>query len=84
MASFVGHGGYADPKSRIYEGRIEGMLNESDTMYVINENEEGYIVLLTNFYADYLMGDPQYDYFSEEEFEPKLFSLQDLCFLRES
>ena len=24
-ASFVGHGGYADPKSRIYEGKIEGM-----------------------------------------------------------
>ena len=41
-------------------------------MYVLKENQDGYVDLLTNFYADYLMGDPQYDYFSLEEFETKL------------
>ena len=71
-ASFVGHIGYADPKSRIYEGKIEGRQNENDTVYILSENEDGYIALFTNLYADYLMGDPQYDYFSGGEFEPKL------------
>ena len=70
--SFVGHGGYADTKGRIYEGKIVGMQNESDNFYVLKESKEGYLVLLTNFYADYLMGDPQYDYLMGEEFEPKL------------
>lgn len=71
-ASFVGHVGFADPKSRIYEGKIEGRQDENDTVYILSENEDGYIALFTNLYADYLMGDPQYDYFSGGEFEPKL------------
>lgn len=71
-ASFVGHGGYADPSFRIYEGKIAGMQNEGDTVYVLSENSEGSIILVTNFYADYMMGDARYDYFAEEEWEPKL------------
>ena len=72
-ASYVGHGGYADTKGRIYEGKIVGMQNEEDNFYVLSENEEGYLVLHTNFYADYLMGDTEYDYFMGEEFAPKMY-----------
>ena len=72
-ASFVGRGGYADTKGRIYEGKIVGMENEEDNFYVLSENEEGYLVLHTNFYADYLMGDTEYDYFMGEEFMPKMY-----------
>ena len=71
-ASFVGHGGYADPKFRIYEGKIAGMQYEGDTAYVLSESSEGRIVLVTNFYADYMMGDPQYDYFVWETFAPMM------------
>jgi hypothetical protein len=30
-------------------------------------------VIGTQLYADYLMGDPEYDYFDNETFEPKIY-----------
>lgn len=64
--------GYADSKSRIYLGEI-GTMGEGNTHYTIKENSDGKIILHTNFYPDYMMGDPMYDYFDDEMFVPKIY-----------
>ena len=48
--------GYADTKTRVYVGGIES-LGEEETAYCIQDNDEGKIVLYTNLYSDYMMGD---------------------------
>ena len=64
--------GYADTKSRIYLGEI-GDMGEGNTVYTLKENENGRIELWTKLYADYLMGDTEYDYFDDEAFEPSIY-----------
>lgn len=64
--------GYADTKSRIYLGEI-GDTGEDNTIYTIKKDETGRIELWTHFYPDYLMGDPEYDYFDDEAFEPGIY-----------
>ena len=64
--------GYADTKSRIYLGEI-GDMGEGNTVYRLKENENGRIELWTKLYADYLMGDAEYDYFDDEAFEPSIY-----------
>lgn len=71
-AHFVGNGGYAKVTTRYYEGVIDGR-DPGDTWYVLSEDSEGTVYLDTKFYADYLMGDPEYDYFDDEAFEPMVF-----------
>ena len=63
--------GYADTKDRIYVGKI-GEMNEGDTNYILQKDEEGRIELITNFYPDYLMGDSAYEYFDDGDFEPQI------------
>lgn len=71
-AHYVKNGGYADTKGRVYEGGIEG-LGENDTIYTLKKDENTRVELWTHFYADYLMGDTEYDYFDDEPFEPRIY-----------
>lgn len=64
--------GYADTKGRVYVGE-NASTGEDETLYIIKKEENTRIELCTYLYADYLMGDPEYDYFDEESFEPKIY-----------
>ena len=66
--------GYADSKTRIYLGEISDM-GEGTTHYILKSQEgtSDRIVLHTQFYPDYMMGDPTYDYFDDEAFQPKIY-----------
>ena len=66
------NGGYTDTKTRIYVGEI-GDMGEGNTVYTLKKDDTGRIELCTNFYPDYLMGDPEYDYFEGGAFEPKIY-----------
>lgn len=70
-ARYVKNDGYADTKSRVYVGEI-GEIGEENTIYQLKKDDNGRIELWTRFYADYLMGDTEYDYFDNEPFEPKI------------
>ena len=59
-------------KYREYIGEIQDK-KEDNTYYILKTEENGRIELWTQFYADYLMGDPEYDYFDEEPFEPRIY-----------
>ena len=59
-------------KYRIYNGEICDK-EEDNTYYTLKKEETGRIELWTHFYADYLMGDPEYDYFVDEPFEPRIY-----------
>lgn len=71
-ARYTGNGGYADTKYRTYVGGIEG-LGDKGTMYTLKKDENTRVELCTHFYADYLMGDSEYDYFDDEAFEPRIY-----------
>ena len=70
-ARYVKNGGYTNTKSRIYAGKI-GDLSEDTIFLVLRNDENGRIELNTKMYADYLMGDPLYDYFDDNAFEPQI------------
>ena len=63
-------------KYRVYDGKIQNK-KEDNSYYLLKTEEKGKIELWTNFYADYLMGDPEYDYFVEEDFEPRIYYYDD-------
>ena len=71
-ARYVRNDGYADTKGRVYEGEI-GNLGEENTVYTLKKDENGRVELWTHFYADYLMGDTEYDYFDDKAFEPAIY-----------
>ena len=71
-ARYVRNEGYADSKSRVYVGEI-GNMGEDNTIYTLKKNASGRIELWTHFYADYMMGDSEYDYFGDEAFEPRIY-----------
>ena len=68
---YVRNGGYADTKERIYQGNI-GDMPEDSTSYVLFEDAEGKIVLLTALYAGYMMGDPQYASYADDALCPQI------------
>ena len=70
--NYVRNDGYADTKSRVYVGET-GDSGENITLYTLKKGENTRVELWTHFYADYLMGDPEYDYFDDEAFEPKIY-----------
>lgn len=59
-------------KGRVYVGKHLSS-GENDTNFIIKQNENTRVELWTDFFPDYLMGDPQYDYFVDETFEPKIY-----------
>ena len=69
---YVRNDGYADTKSRVYAGELKSS-GEDDTLYTLKKDDNGRIELWTHFYADYLMGDSEYDYFDDEAFEPRIY-----------
>ena len=71
-ARYIGNDGYADTKTRMYVGQA-GDKEDGGVVYTLQKDADTRIELLTNFYADYLMGDPQYDYFDEEAFKPEIY-----------
>ncbi len=69
---YIRNDGYADTKSRVYAGELESS-GEDETLYTLKKDENTRVELWTRFYADYLMGDTEYDYFEGEAFEPKIY-----------
>ena len=69
---YVKNDGYADTKSRVYAGELLSS-GEDNTVYTLKKDENTRIELWTHFYADYLMGDSEYDYFDYEPFEPRIY-----------
>ena len=69
---YVRNDGYADTKSRVYAGKLKSS-GEDDTLYTLKKDENTRVELWTHFYADYLMGDTEYDYFDNEPFEPRIY-----------
>lgn len=68
---YVRNDGYADTKSRVYEGELMG--SGEDDVYVLKKDENTRIELCAQLYPDYLMGDPDGDYFEDEAFAPVLY-----------
>ena len=71
-AHYVRNDGYADTKSRVYAGELVSS-GEDNTLYTLKKDENTRVELWTHFYPDYLMGDPEYDYFDDEAFEPRIY-----------
>lgn len=71
-ARYVRNDGYADTKGRVYIGGIVGLGGEN-TIYTLKSDQNTRVELWTHFYADYLMGDPEGDYFDDEPFEPRIY-----------
>ena len=69
---YVRNDGYADTKGRVYVGGVVG-LGEGNTIYTLKSDQNTRVELWTHFYADYLMGDPDGDYFDDEPFEPRIY-----------
>lgn len=70
--TFTGHGGYIDSTQRMYEGKVLNQNEDDGTAYILSKGKNGTIMLYTNLQADYLMGDPYYDYFPGDTFKPVL------------
>lgn len=59
-------------KWRQYVGEI-GNRGENDTIYTLKKEDGFRVELWTHFNADHMMGDPEYDYYDDSAFEPKLY-----------
>ena len=59
-------------KGRVYEGKRLSS-GKNDTNIILKQDNNTRIELWLYLYADYLMGDPEYDYFEGEAFEPKIY-----------
>ena len=71
-ASYTGNGGYVKATTRQYAGNFVSEGKDIDTAFDISVGEDWSITLFTHLYPDYLMGDPEYDYFSDTAYEPLL------------
>ena len=71
-AKYTANSGYNDTKTRCYDGQIVNNSESSSYYTILKYGDGSCIELHTKFYADYLMGDPEYDYFDDESFEPQL------------
>lgn len=72
VARYTENGGYVSSTTRLYEGEIISQREDVDASFVLSETDTEIITLYTNFFADYLMGDAAFDYFSCEPFAPSL------------
>jgi hypothetical protein len=59
-------------KGRVYVGKLLSS-GEETAHFTLKKDGNTRIELWTNFHADYLMGDPENDYFDDEAFEPKTY-----------
>ena len=59
-------------KDRVYTGKLLSS-EKNDTNIILKQGEHTRIELWTYLYADYLMGDPEYDFFDDKAFEPIIY-----------
>lgn len=59
-------------KGRVYEGKRLSS-GEDNTNIILKQDENSRVELWMYLYADYLMGDPEYDYFEGKAFQPKIY-----------
>lgn len=71
-ANFISNDEADNYKERYYSVKLLSS-GKNDTSFTLKQNENTRIVLDTNFYADYLMGDSEYDYFEGAPFEPQIY-----------
>lgn len=71
-ANFISSDEADNYKERYYSVKLLSS-GKNDTSFTLKQNENTRIVLDTNFYADYLMGDSEYDYFEGAPFEPQIY-----------
>lgn len=64
--------GYTDTKTRVYVGKCLS-TGEDNTNFILKQDGNTRIELWTHIYPDYLMGDPEYDYFEDAVFEPVIY-----------
>lgn len=73
QVSYVGNGGYVKATTRQYEGVFTSPWGEVHSAFDIFVGDDCSITLFTRLYPDYLMGDPEYDYFDDGSvYEPLL------------
>lgn len=70
-ASYTGNGGYVSTTTRLYKGQIISQWEDIDDSFILSKGDDGSIILYTQFYPDYMMGDPAYTYFNDD-FSPSL------------
>ena len=73
--SYTGNGGYTKETTRQYEGKFVTNREDANTSMILsleNEGKDGTIYLHTHLHADYLMGDPAYDYFTDYAYAPMI------------
>ena len=72
QASYIGNGGYVKVTTRQYDGVFLSQGEDIGSAFEIKVGDEWAITLYTHLYPDYLMGDPEYDYFDDTAYEPLL------------
>ena len=70
--SYTGNGGYSKVTTRQYTGVLVSADEDADISFDLFVTEDSSLSLFTHLYPDYLMGDPEYDYFDDSEYEPIL------------
>lgn len=71
--SFAGNDGYVKATTRQYEEKYISQRENMGSSFEIFVGDECSITLFTHIYPDYLMGDPEYDYFDDgTAYEPIL------------
>ena len=70
--TYAGNGGYVKATTRQYEEKYISQRENIGSAFEIFVGDECSITLFTRIYPDYLMGDPEYDYFDDTVYEPIL------------
>ena len=70
--TYAGNGGYVKTTTRQYDEKYISQRENIGSAFEIFVGDECSITLFTRIYPDYLMGDPEYDYFDDTVYEPIL------------
>lgn len=70
--AYAGNDGYVKATTRRYEEQYISQRENVGSAFEIYVGDECSITLFTHIYPDYLMGDPEYDYFEDTAYEPLL------------
>lgn len=70
--TYAGNDGYVKATTRQYKEEYISQRENMGSAFEIFVGDECSITLFTRIYPDYLMGDPEYDYFDDTIYEPIL------------
>ena len=70
--TYAGNGGYVKTTTRQYDEKYISQRENMGSAFEIYVGDDCSITLFTHIYPDYLMGDPEYDYFDDTVYEPIL------------